>query len=80
MEAVVKKDWEVRTAEVSKSTGGLSISGVNHCAAEEINRSFCWTVGYHSFRDESRFDFSGCKFGPGAEEKLAALRKLASCG
>jgi len=80
MEAAVKKDWEVLTAEVSKATGGLAISGINHCASEEIDRKFFWTVGHHSFRDESRFDFSGCRFGPGAEEKIAALRKMASYG
>ncbi len=74
-------DWIVKTANVSNATGGLSITGINLSASIEIDREFRWNVGYHAI-DSARYDWSGCVFGPGAQDKLDALRifKLKSDG
>ncbi len=59
------KDWIVKTASVSKATGGLSITGTNTCTTDELFREFSWDIGHHSIDDE-RFDWTGTVWAEGA--------------
>lgn len=68
--------WKVLTAECSKSTNGLRITGINHETTCEIDRKFSWTINHHGLAD-SRYDWADCVFAAGAEDRLAQLRKLA---
>lgn len=72
-------DWEVLRAEVTGNGDGLHISGINQCTTSAADREFRWNCGWHSFVPGNlhRFSFDRCAFGPGAREKLDALKALA---
>jgi ABC-type proline/glycine betaine transport system ATPase subunit len=56
--------------------GGLHVQGINHEATNELDRRFSWEINQYGLRD-SRYDFSGCAFAPGARDRLGLLRALA---
>lgn len=73
----MKSGWEVLKAIPSSRNGGLHVRGINHETQDPLWREFAWEIGPESIKD-LRYDFSGCEFAPGAIERLALIRRLAS--
>lgn len=68
----MKTGWQVLRASVSERNCGLYVEGINHETTDPMFRTFFWHVGKDSLKD-TRFDFSGCEFAPGALTVAARL-------
>jgi hypothetical protein len=73
---MAKQGWEVLDA-IAVGAYGLHVRGVNHDAADEIDRRFSWTIDHYSAASP-RYDWTGCKFGAGAAERLEKLQAIAA--
>lgn len=54
------RDWEI--THIKSAGANVHVTGINHCASDEMNREFHWTFGWEWFTDPRFFLASGCTF------------------